>query len=80
MVTFARVPGEFNEGEQRLVPDDMAQDLLREKKITAMDDWPAQEQAADAEPGRRETKPVLADRIVNHGNRKADRFAPRRAR
>lgn len=80
MVTFARVPGEFNEGEQRLVPDDMAQDLLKEKKITAMDDWPIAEKTAGSAPERRQAKPVMAPRIVKHGARKAERFAPRQAR
>lgn len=80
MVTFAKVPGEFNAGEQRLLPDDMAEQLMKEKKITAMEPWPSRDEAAPAPRDEPARKPLLGDRMDNQASRKADRFAPRRAR
>ena len=59
-VTFKEIPGEFAEGERRLVPDKLAEALKKEGKISAMEKWPPAPDSTDTSKGAQKPhRPML---------------------
>jgi predicted RNA polymerase sigma factor len=56
LVTFARAQPPHGVGDKRLVPDEMAERLLEEGIVSAVESWPGQ---VPGHPPRKPTRPVV---------------------